>query len=150
MHAVLFSRKACKTLQGICKYSSGRFPLPFYCELLKNKLKTELDIEVYIGFGKPSVEDCVRDIVNRKVSRVDYICNELGVATATTCFHSQMSKRWFGTMTKPTLIEMIKQGKTRILVVSPSFVSDCIETEIEINIELKQFFWTTAAKNCNW
>jgi ferrochelatase len=51
-----------------------------------------------------------------------------------------MSKKWLGPTTKSVLAEMIKNGKTRALVVAPSFVSDCLETEIEINIELKKFF----------
>jgi ferrochelatase len=240
MHAVLFSRKAAKRYRTLADIHQGVFPLPFYCELLKNKLKTELNVEVFIGmcFGKPSVEDCVLNIVNNNVSKVmimpiyphysssasglplekalksfckypvipeivsvnsffheqdfinafverikeyDYrsfdeivfsyhslpvshvekwdnkypeecaettrlICKELGIATATTCFQSQMSKRWLGPMTKPALIELIKKGKTRILVVAPSFVSDCIETDIEINIELKKFFIDNGGK----
>jgi ferrochelatase len=35
---------------------------------------------------------------------------------------------------------MLKNGKTRVLVVAASFVADCLETEIEINVELKKFF----------
>jgi ferrochelatase len=212
----------------------GVFPLPFYCNFLKDRLKKELNVEVFIGmcFGKPLVEDCLQIIMDKKISKImimpmyphyassasgvpleralkglckfqlipeivsvnsffrekgfinafverikeyDYkgfdeiifsyhslplahvekwdnkypdecvettqlICNELGIKTATTCFQSQMNKKWLGPALKSVLVEMIKNGKTRILVVAPSFVADCLETEVEINIELKKFF----------
>jgi ferrochelatase len=218
----------------------GVFPLPFYCDILKNRLIKELNTEVFIGmcFGKPLIEDCVQTIVNRKISRImimpmyphysssasgvpleraikslckfpvipeivsinsffnekgfidayverikeyDYqsfdelvfsyhslplahvekwdskypeecvettrlICKELGIKTAITCFQSQMSEKWLAPTTKSVLVEMIKNRKTRILVVAPSFVSDCLETEIEINIELKKFFIDNGGK----
>jgi ferrochelatase len=68
------------------------------------------------------------------------VCDVLGIKTATTCFQSQMSKKWLNPTIKTVLAEMIKNGKTRILVVAPSFVADCLETEIELNVELKKFF----------
>ncbi|MDR1886460.1 MAG: ferrochelatase, partial [Prevotellaceae bacterium] len=68
------------------------------------------------------------------------ICRELGIEHAATCFQSQMGEKWVKPAIKSTLVEMIKNGKTRILVVAPSFVSDCLETEVELGIELKEFF----------
>jgi ferrochelatase len=219
----------------------GVFPLPFYCESLKNALKTKLDAEVFIGmcFGKPLIEDCVQAIVEMKISRLmimpmyphysssasgipleramkclcrfpvipeivsvnsffrdkgfinafverikeyDYrsfdaivfsyhslpvahvekwdnsypdecaettrlICAELGVTTAPTCFQSQRSAKWLEPTTKSVLVEMLKNGKTRVLVVAASFVADCLETEIEINVELKKFFLDHGGKD---
>jgi ferrochelatase len=218
----------------------GVFPLPFYCDYLRDRLKKELDVEVFMGmcFGKPLIKDCLQTIMDKKISKImimpmyphysssasgvplervikglckfrnipeivtvnsffrekgfinafverikeyDYksfdgivfsyhslplshvekwdnkypeecaettqlICNELGLETATTCFQSQMSKKWLGPTTKSVFVEMIKNGKTRILVVAPSFVTDCLETEVEINIELKQFFLNNGGK----
>jgi ferrochelatase len=240
MHAGLFSRRSAKRYRMLADLHQGVLPLPYYCEFLKSKLKAELDVEVFIGmcFGKPLIEDCVRDIVNRNIARVmilpmyphysssasglpleralrnfckypvipeivcinsffreqtfinafverikeyDYqsfdeivfsyhslpvahvekwdnsyskecaettrlICNKLGIANVITCFQSQMSKKWLGPMTKPVLIDLIKQGKTRVLVVVPSFVVDCLETVVEIDIELKQFFLDNGGK----
>ncbi|MDR1170005.1 MAG: ferrochelatase [Prevotellaceae bacterium] len=218
----------------------GVFPLPFYCDTLKNRLRNELNTDVYIGmcFGRPLIEDCLQAIEKKKISRImvmpmyphysssasgvplertikglskfrvipeivsinsffnekgfisafverikeyDYqnfdeiifsyhslplahvakwdssypeeciettrlICNELGIKTATTGFQSQMSEKWLGPATKSVIAEMIKNGKTRILVVAPSFVSDCLETEIELNVELKKFFLDSGGK----
>jgi ferrochelatase len=212
----------------------GVFPLPFYSRFFKERLKTELNVEVFIGmcFGKPFIEDCVQEIADSGISRImimplyphysssasgvpleramkslcklpiipeirsvnsfyndkgfinafverikeyDYrsfdeivfsyhslpvvhiekwdtcypdecaettrlICDELGIKIGVTCFQSQMNERWWGPSTKSVLTEMIKNGKKRILLVAPSFVFDCLETEIEINVELHKFF----------
>jgi ferrochelatase len=236
----LCSYIASKRYKMLADIYQGVFPLPFYCDSFKNRLKTELNAEVFVGmcFGKPSIEDCVQDIVNGNIAKVmlmpmyphysssasgvsleralksfgklpvipeiasvnsfynekgfinafverikeyDYrnfdaivfsyhslptahvekwdcrypeecaettkmICDELGIPTATTSFQSQMSKRWLGPTTKSVLVEMIKTGKTRILLVAPSFIFDCLETEIEINIELKKFFADSGGK----
>jgi ferrochelatase len=74
------------------------------------------------------------------------ICNELRIKTAVTCFQSQMSKKWLGPTTKSIVTEILKNGKKRILVVAPSFVSDCLETEIELGVELKNFFLQNGGK----
>jgi ferrochelatase len=232
------SSKRYRLLAGVYQ---GAFPLPYYCDFLKEKLKKELNVEVFIGmcFGSPLIEDCLQTIVNKGISNImimpmyphysssasgvpleralkglskfrnipeivsvnsffeeknfinafverikeyDYhsfdatvfsyhslplshvekwddkysgectettrlICNELGIESATTCFQSQMSKKWLGPTTKSVLLEMIKTGKTRVLVVAPSFVADCLETEVEINIELKKFFIENGGKD---
>ncbi|MDR1339580.1 MAG: ferrochelatase [Prevotellaceae bacterium] len=70
----------------------------------------------------------------------ELICSELGITTAATCFQSQMTKKWLGPETKSTVLEMLRNGKKRILIVAPSFVSDCLETEVELGVELKNFF----------
>jgi ferrochelatase len=214
--------------------NQGVFPLLLYCNLLKNKLEERLNADVFTGmcFGKPSIENCLKAIADRGISRImiipmhphyassasglslekaitglskfpfipeivtvnsffkekgyidafverikeyDYesfdalvfsyhslplshvkkwdnkypeecaettklICNELGITVAATCFQSQMTKKWLGPTTKSTVIEMLKNGKKRILVVAPSFVFDCLETEVELGIELKNLF----------
>lgn len=74
------------------------------------------------------------------VETTKLICAGLGIKVCKTCFQSQMSEKWLGPSTKSALIEMIKNGKTKVLVVAPSFVVDCLETEIEIGVELKEFF----------
>jgi ferrochelatase len=74
------------------------------------------------------------------------ICSELEIDVCVTSFQSQMSEKWLGPTTKSILIDMVKRGKTKILVVAPSFVSDCLETEVEIGIELKDFFLKNGGK----
>ena len=58
----------------------------------------------------------------------------------TICFQSRLGKTpWI----KPYTDEVIKQlagSKKRILVFSPAFVADCLETTVEIGVEYKKLF----------
>ena len=59
----------------------------------------------------------------------------------TVCFQSRLGK---ATWTKPYTDEVIKQlpGRSikKVLVFSPAFVADCLETTIEIGVEYKKLF----------
>jgi ferrochelatase len=80
------------------------------------------------------------------VETTKLICAELGIETAATGFQSQMGRKWLCPATQSVVMEMLKNGKTRILVVAPSFVSDCLETEIELGVELKEVFLQNGGK----
>lgn len=58
----------------------------------------------------------------------------------TTCFQSRFAKNWLSPFTDDVIIQKAKEGIKKILVVSPSFTSDCLETIVEIGIEYKQLF----------
>lgn len=58
----------------------------------------------------------------------------------TTCFQSRFAKNWLSPFTDDVIIQKTNEGIKKILVVSPSFTSDCLETIIEIGIEYKQLF----------
>jgi ferrochelatase len=71
------------------------------------------------------------------------LVKELGIKKEdyTVCFQSRLGQRpWI----KPYTDEVIKQlpgrGIKRVLVFSPSFVADCLETTVEIGIEYKKLF----------
>ena len=51
-----------------------------------------------------------------------------------------MSKNWLQPYTNETLIELAEQGVKKVLIVSPSFVADCLETEVEIAMEYSSLF----------
>jgi ferrochelatase len=53
---------------------------------------------------------------------------------------------WLQPYTAPTLIELAKKGVTRVDVVCPGFVSDCLETLEEIGIEGRQAFLAAGGK----
>ncbi len=55
-------------------------------------------------------------------------------------FQSRLSKNWLTPFTDVKINELLKQGKKKILVVAPAFVTDCLETIIEIGYEYKQDF----------
>lgn len=58
----------------------------------------------------------------------------------TVSFQSRLSKNWLMPFTDVELIELLKKGKKKILVVSPAFVTDCLETEVEIGYEYQEDF----------
>lgn len=55
-------------------------------------------------------------------------------------FQSRLSKNWLTPFTDEKLKELLKIGKRSILVVAPAFVTDCLETIIEIGFEYKEMF----------
>ncbi len=62
-------------------------------------------------------------------------------------FQSRLSKNWLTPFTDKTLQELLNEGKKRILVVAPAFVTDCLETIIEIDHEYKEMFLKNGGEN---
>ncbi len=58
-----------------------------------------------------------------------------------TSFQSRLGKEiWLEPYTVDVLPELAKQGKKKILVFSPAFVADCLETLYEIQVEYLELF----------
>ena len=57
-----------------------------------------------------------------------------------TAFQSRFHTRWIEPFTDNVLAELSAMGKRKVLVVSPSFVADCLETIIEIGEEHRDMF----------
>jgi len=55
-------------------------------------------------------------------------------------FQSRLGKGWLEPFTDIRLAEMPKQGIRKLLIVSPAFVSDCLETLEELEIRGKEIF----------
>lgn len=59
----------------------------------------------------------------------------------TVSFQSRLGRNpWIQPYTDETIEKLVKENKKRILVFSPSFVADCLETTIEIGVEYKHLF----------
>ncbi len=58
----------------------------------------------------------------------------------TVCFQSRLDKNWLEPFSDKIIIEKAKEGAKKILVFSPAFVADCLETIVEIGIEYKNLF----------
>ncbi len=58
----------------------------------------------------------------------------------TVCFQSRLDKRWLEPFADKMVIEQAKKGAKKLLVFSPSFVADCLETTIEIEDEYQELF----------
>ncbi len=58
----------------------------------------------------------------------------------TVCFQSRLDKDWLEPFTDKIIIERAKRGAKKLLVFSPAFVADCLETNVEIGIEYQNLF----------
>jgi ferrochelatase len=55
-------------------------------------------------------------------------------------FQSRFAKKWIGPFTEDIIKKLANDGKKRVLVVSPSFVADCLETLVEIKQDYAELF----------
>jgi protoporphyrin/coproporphyrin ferrochelatase len=70
------------------------------------------------------------------------LAEELGLEKHqyTVAFQSRLDKNWMEPFTDEVLLEKLGEGKKKILVFAPAFVTDCLETIIEIGDEYKEIF----------
>jgi ferrochelatase len=71
------------------------------------------------------------------------LAKELGLAREkyTVCFQSRLGKEpWVQPYTTDVLKKLAAEGKKRLLVFSPAFVADCLETLYEITVEYHEEF----------
>jgi ferrochelatase len=57
----------------------------------------------------------------------------------TVCFQSRLTRNWLKPYTDQTIRELADKGQ-RLLVICPSFTSDCLETTVEIGQEYRELF----------
>lgn len=76
------------------------------------------------------------------------LAKELKLSTDqySTTFQSRFAKNWLAPFTSDALKELAQQGKKNILVFTPSFVADCLETTVEIGIEYRDYFIENGGK----
>jgi ferrochelatase len=58
----------------------------------------------------------------------------------TVCFQSRLDKKWLEPFSDKVIIEHAKKGTKKLLVFSPAFVADCLETIVEISHDYSQLF----------
>ena len=58
----------------------------------------------------------------------------------TVCFQSRLDKKWLEPFTDKVIIEHAKKGTKKLLVFSPAFVADCLETIVEISHDYSELF----------
>jgi ferrochelatase len=71
------------------------------------------------------------------------LANELGLPKEkyTVCFQSRLGKEpWVQPYTTDVLKKLASEGKKKLLVFSPAFVADCLETLYEITVEYHEEF----------
>ncbi len=65
----------------------------------------------------------------------------------TVTFQSRLDDKWLKPYTDKIMIDLIKLKKDKVLVLSPAFVSDCLETLIEISNENREEFIEKGGKD---
>jgi ferrochelatase len=58
----------------------------------------------------------------------------------TVAFQSRLDKKWLEPFSDKVVEELAKKGIKKLLVFSPAFTADCLETTIEIGSEYKEIF----------
>ena len=58
----------------------------------------------------------------------------------TVCFQSRLDKKWLKPFSDEVVAECGKKGMKKLLVFSPAFTADCLETIIEIGEEYQEIF----------
>lgn len=64
----------------------------------------------------------------------------------TVCFQSRLDKNWLEPFSDKVVIQKAKEGVKNMLVFSPAFVADCLETTIEIGVEYQELFEENGGK----
>ncbi len=70
------------------------------------------------------------------------IAKRCGIETSqyTVAFQSRLGKGWIEPFSDEVIKELGKKGAKKLLVFSPAFVADCLETTIEIGVEYQELF----------
>ncbi|MFN7014185.1 MAG: ferrochelatase, partial [Bacteroidia bacterium] len=58
----------------------------------------------------------------------------------TICFQSRLDSKWLRPFSDDVVKEQAKKGAKKLLIFSPAFVADCLETIIEIGSEYQEIF----------
>ena len=58
----------------------------------------------------------------------------------TVCFQSRLDKKWLTPFSDEIVEEWAKKGAKKLLVFSPAFVADCLETLVEVGSEYQEIF----------
>ena len=70
------------------------------------------------------------------------IAKKLGLTEAdyTVAFQSRLDKKWLTPFSDEVVEQLAKEGKKRLLIFSPAFVADCLETLVEVGSEYQEIF----------
>lgn len=67
----------------------------------------------------------------------------------TVAFQSRFGKKWIGPQTEDVLMKLAGEGKS-VLVTSPSFLTDCLETSWEIGISFRELYYKSGGAKFEW
>jgi len=100
--------------------------------------------------GQCADRDCEHEITTENqycykascFSTTRLLAEKLGLNESdyTVCFQSRLDKNWLEPFSDKIVEARAKQGDKKLLVFSPAFTADCLETVIEVGDEYQQIF----------
>ena len=121
-------------------------PLLHNTKLLADKLDHKLanvDVQYAMRYQSPSIKDTLNDILSRNPDEVDSSKYEV-------TFQSRLTNKWLSPFTDDVLKALPQDNKKNVLVFSPAFTEDCLETIIEIGDEYKELFYESGGTNLDY
>lgn len=88
-----------------------------------------------LGFGKSCYKATCYQTTRELVKRLGLPKEKYSVS-----FQSRLSNNWMTPFTDKNVVSQALKGNKKVLVVAPSFVTDCLETMDEIGCEYKRLF----------
>ena len=92
--------------------------------------KSQPENQTDYAYSKACFETTMLIANQLKLSKSDYSVG----------FQSRLSKNWLTPFSDEIIMKKLREGKKRILVLAPAFVTDCLETIVEIEYEYAEKF----------
>ena len=82
------------------------------------------------------------DLIGKSERTIQNWISKLGITEKdyTVCFQSRLDKKWLHPFSDKIVEEQGKKGAKKLLVFSPAFIADCLETIVEIGEEYQEIF----------
>lgn len=139
-------------------YMNGFYNHPLYIQAMVNKIR-QSDYHSYdhilfsyhgIPISHVEKNGKVGDsgYAQECLSTSDLIAKELDLEGEdySSSFQSRMNKNWLSPFTDVVIERLAKKGVKKLLVVSPSFLVDCLETIEELGVEYQDVFMKAGGK----
>jgi len=130
-------------IKGFCDHDGFIHP---FVEITKAmKINKKLDFLVFSFHGMPEKSVLHQGIDYREecLRTAQALRNQLGwpAERMLVSFQSRLGKaNWTKPYTNDALLELLRIGIKRVVVIAPSFVADCLETLEELDLELRKQF----------
>lgn len=106
--------------------------------------------KVYEGSDLCADQSCEKEVTDKNkfcykatsYATTRILAEKLGLKEEdyTVCFQSRLDEKWLEPFSDKVVEEKAKEGAKKLLVFSPAFVADCLETLIEIGDEYQEIF----------
>ncbi|RTK94283.1 MAG: ferrochelatase [Neisseriaceae bacterium] len=142
-------------IQFINSFASNNY----YINALANKLKNHWDKfcknKLVVSFHSvpQKMIDCGDAYQKECEQTFQLLCNKLDIAErdAILCYQSKFgNSKWIGPSTESVIKQLAKSGQKSIDVICPGFVSDCLETLEEIQIQYTELFKANGGKELKY